>query len=64
MGAAAWQRLHRRICVAAVAAVVHFLTWVEFWPAGPLIYAAITALLLIRVGLAAKKCASASPGSV
>lgn len=55
MGAAAWQRLHRWIYVAAIAAVVHFLMSVKSWPAEPLIYAAIVAaLLLIRVGFAVK----------
>ena len=53
MGAAAWQRLHRWIYVAAIAVVVHFLMSVKSWPAEPLIYAAIVAaLLLIRVGFA------------
>jgi sulfoxide reductase heme-binding subunit YedZ len=65
MGAAAWQRLHRWIYVAAIAVVVHFLMSVKSWPAEPLIYAAIVAaLLLIRVGFAVKKRASASPGTV
>ena len=65
MGAAAWQKLHRWIYVAAIAAVVHFLMSVKSWPAEPLIYAAIVAvLLLIRVGFAVKKRASASPRTV
>ena len=65
MGAAAWQRLHHWIYVAAIAAVVHFLMSVKSWPAEPLIYAAIVAaLLLIRVGFAVKKRASASPRTV
>lgn len=56
MGAAAWQRLHRWIYVAAIAAVVHFLMSVKSWPAEPLIYVAIVAaLLLIRLILAARK---------
>ena len=65
MGAAAWQRLHRWIYVAAIAAVVHFLMSVKSWPAEPLIYAAIVAaLLLIRVGFAVAKAFSASPRTV
>ena len=65
MGAAAWQRLHRWIYVAAIAAAVHFLMLVKSWPAEPLIYAAIVAaLLLIRVGFAVKKRASATPRTV
>jgi sulfoxide reductase heme-binding subunit YedZ len=56
MGAAAWQKLHRWIYVAAIAAVVHFIMSVKSWPAEPLIYAAIAAaLLLVRVALAARK---------
>src|SRR6516165_3842254 len=51
MGGAAWQKLHRWVYVAAIAAVVHFIMVVKSWPAEPLIYAAIvTALLLIRAG--------------
>jgi sulfoxide reductase heme-binding subunit YedZ len=51
--------------VAAIAVVAHFLMSVKSWPAEPLIYAAIVAaLLLIRVGFAVKKRASASPGTV
>lgn len=65
MGAAAWQRLHRWIYVAAIAAVAHFLMSVKSWPAEPLIYAAIVAaLLLIRVGFAVKKRHSATPRTV
>src|SRR5271166_3833100 len=56
MGAAAWQRLHRWIYVAAIAVVVHFLMSVKSWPAEPLLYAAIVAaLLLIRVGFAVRR---------
>jgi sulfoxide reductase heme-binding subunit YedZ len=56
MGAAAWQKLHRWVYVAAIAAVVHFIMVVKSWPAEPLIYAAIvTALLLIRAGPALRK---------
>ena|SRR5271157_4560244 len=56
MGAAAWQKLHRWVYVAAIAAVVHFLMSVKSWPAEPVIYAAIVAaLLLIRAGFAARK---------
>jgi sulfoxide reductase heme-binding subunit YedZ len=65
MGAAAWQRLHRWIYVAAIAVVVHFLISVKSWPATPMIYAGIVAaLLLIRVGFAAKKRALAAPRTV
>ncbi len=56
MGASAWQKLHRWVYVAAIAAAAHFLMVVKSWPAQPIIYAAIVAaLLLIRAGFAAKK---------
>jgi sulfoxide reductase heme-binding subunit YedZ len=56
MGAAAWQKLHRWIYVASIAAVVHFLMSVKSWPAEPVIYAGIVALLLLtRAGFAARK---------
>jgi methionine sulfoxide reductase heme-binding subunit len=56
MGAAAWQKLHRWVYLAAIAAAVHFIMVVKSWPAQPIVYAAIVAaLLLIRVGFAAKK---------
>ncbi len=53
MGAAAWQKLHRWVYLAAAAAAVHFIMVVKSWPAEPLVYAAIVAaLLLIRAGFA------------
>lgn len=56
MGAAAWQKLHRWVYVAAIAAAIHFIMVVKSWPAEPLIYAAIVAaLLLIRAGFALRK---------
>jgi sulfoxide reductase heme-binding subunit YedZ len=56
MGAAAWQRLHRWVYLAALAAAAHFIMVVKAWPPEPLIYAAIVAaLLLIRFALALKK---------
>jgi sulfoxide reductase heme-binding subunit YedZ len=56
MGAASWQTLHRWVYVAAIAAAVHFIMVVKSWPAEPLIYAAIIAvLLLIRAGFAWRK---------
>jgi methionine sulfoxide reductase heme-binding subunit len=49
LGAAAWQRLHRLIYLAAAAAALHFIMLVKSWPAEPLIYAAlVVALLLLR----------------
>ncbi len=61
MGAAAWQRLHRWVYVAAIAAAVHFLMSVKSWPAEPIIYAAIVAvLLLVRVGFAVRRRLSAA----
>lgn len=46
MGAAAWQRLHRWVYVAAALAAVHFVMVVKAWPPEPLVYAAIVAALL------------------
>ena len=47
LGASAWQRLHRLIYLAAAAAAVHFIMLVKAWPAEPLIYAALVAVLLL-----------------
>jgi sulfoxide reductase heme-binding subunit YedZ len=47
LGAAAWQRLHRLIYLAAAAAAIHFVMVVKAWPAEPLIYAALVAILLL-----------------
>ncbi len=56
MGGAAWQKLHRWVYVAAIAAAAHFLLVVKSWPAEPIIYAAIVAaLLFIRLGFAVRK---------
>jgi sulfoxide reductase heme-binding subunit YedZ len=56
IGAAAWQKLHRWVYVAAIAAAVHFIMVVKSWPVEPLVYAAIVAaLLLTRVGFALRK---------
>ena len=56
LGGAAWQKLHRLVYLAAAAAAVHFVMVVKSWPAEPLIYAAIIALLLlIRAGFAVKR---------
>jgi sulfoxide reductase heme-binding subunit YedZ len=50
LGAAAWNRLHRLVYLAAAAAAVHFVMVVKSWPAEPLIYAAIVAALLAYRG--------------
>jgi sulfoxide reductase heme-binding subunit YedZ len=50
LGPARWQRLHRLVYVAAVAAAVHFVMVVKAWPLEPLVYAALVAgLLLFRL---------------
>jgi DMSO/TMAO reductase YedYZ heme-binding membrane subunit len=46
LGGAAWQRLHRLVYVAAAAAV-RFVMVVKSWPAEPLIYAGLVAVLLL-----------------
>lgn len=49
LGAAAWQRLHRWVYLAAAAAALHFIMLVKAWPAEPFVYAALVgALLLFR----------------
>jgi methionine sulfoxide reductase heme-binding subunit len=56
LGAGAWQKLHRWVYVAAIAAAAHFLLVVKSWPAEPIIYAGIVAaLLLVRVAFALRK---------
>jgi methionine sulfoxide reductase heme-binding subunit len=56
MGAAAWQKLHRWVYVAAVLAVVHYFMSLKSWTGEPIFYASLVAsLLLIRAGFAAKK---------
>jgi sulfoxide reductase heme-binding subunit YedZ len=47
IGARAWRKLHRWVYVAAAAAALHFVMLVKSWPAEPLIYAALVALLLL-----------------
>lgn len=50
LGAAAWQRLHRWVYVAAAAAALHFIMLVKAWPVEPFVYAALVAgLILFRV---------------
>jgi sulfoxide reductase heme-binding subunit YedZ len=46
MGAAAWQRLHRWVYLAAAGAALHFIMLVKAWPVEPFVYAAIVAALL------------------
>lgn len=46
LGAAAWQRLHRWVYLAAAAGCLHFILLVKRWPPEPLAYAAIATLLL------------------
>jgi sulfoxide reductase heme-binding subunit YedZ len=47
MGGRAWARLHRLVYVAALGAAAHFLLIVKSWPAEPLVYAGLTAALLL-----------------
>jgi sulfoxide reductase heme-binding subunit YedZ len=62
MGGAAWQKLHRWVYVAAIAAVVHFIMSVKSWQAEPLIYAAIVAsLLAMRLGFALRNRSGRAP---
>jgi methionine sulfoxide reductase heme-binding subunit len=47
LGAQAWQRLHKLVYLASAAACLHFIMVVKRWPPEPLVYAAITAALLL-----------------
>ena len=50
MGAAAWQRLHRLVYLAAVAGAVHYILLVRAWPVEPILYlATILFLLMLRL---------------
>jgi sulfoxide reductase heme-binding subunit YedZ len=56
LGAAAWQRLHRLVYLAAAAGALHFIMLVKSWPAEPVIYAGlVVVLLLFRLGLRLQK---------
>jgi sulfoxide reductase heme-binding subunit YedZ len=46
IGARAWRKLHRWVYLAAAAGALHFVMLVKSWPAEPLIYAGLVALLL------------------
>ncbi len=52
LGAAAWQRLHKLVYVAAIGGCVHFIMLVKAWPPEPLIYATIALVLLAYRALA------------
>lgn len=43
----AWKRLHRWVYASAALAALHFLLVVKAWPAEPIIYAALVALLTL-----------------
>jgi methionine sulfoxide reductase heme-binding subunit len=47
LGGGAWNKLHKLVYVVAAAAAIHFVMLVKAWPAEPLIYAALVALLLL-----------------
>lgn len=56
LGSVAWNRLHKLVYIAAIAAALHFVMLVKTWQTEPLVYAAITAtLLLFRLGIALRK---------
>jgi sulfoxide reductase heme-binding subunit YedZ len=62
LGGRTWQRLHRLVYVAAVAASLHFIMLVKAWPPEPLIYAALVAILLVfRLATYARKRLDAKP---
>ena len=56
LGAAAWQRLHRLVYVAAAAGVIHFVMLIKSWSIEPALYAAlVAAFLLFRLGVRLQK---------
>ncbi len=63
LGARAWQRLHRLVYVATAAAAIHFVMLVKsWWTVEPALYAGlVAALLLFRLGFAARKRLSPKP---
>jgi sulfoxide reductase heme-binding subunit YedZ len=46
LGGMAWAKLHRWVYFAAIAAAAHYLMSVKSWPAQPVLYATIIAVLL------------------
>ena len=46
IGGPAWQKLHKWVYAACALAAIHFLMLVKSWPAEPVIYASLVALLL------------------
>ena len=65
LGGRAWQRLHRLVYVATAAAAIHFVMLVKTWPAEPVIYLALVALLLlVRLWYAVQKRLSPKPRRV
>jgi sulfoxide reductase heme-binding subunit YedZ len=56
LGAAAWNRLHRLVYIAAAAAVLHFVMLVKSWTPELALYVALVAgLLLIRLFISLRK---------
>jgi sulfoxide reductase heme-binding subunit YedZ len=47
MGGQAWSRLHKLVYFAAAGGALHYVLLVKSWPLKPLIYAAVTAALLL-----------------
>lgn len=47
LGGAAWQKLHKWVYLAVSAGCLHFILLQKRWPPEPMIYAAITAALLL-----------------
>lgn len=61
----AWQRLHRWVYAAAALGALHFILLVKSWPAEPVIYAALVALLLgFRGVVAVQKRLRPTPAGV
>ena len=46
LGGQVWSRIHKLVYPAAIGAALHFVLLVKSWPMEPLVYAALTAVLL------------------
>lgn len=64
LGAASWQKLHKWVYLAVPAGCLHFILLQKRWPPEPLVYATITAALLLwRIWEANNKPARKARGS-
>jgi sulfoxide reductase heme-binding subunit YedZ len=58
LGGQRWRRLHKLIYPVALLVPIHYLMLVKSWPAQPIIYAAISASLLLYRLVPSRKAAT------